>query len=74
MDTASLIEQFENVVSTGFRQTSDDGIHTMDQDYAENILKLHLAASELLSSRYDDAKQKIAKEYSEVRRNRCCEL
>ena len=66
MDTASLVEQFENVLSTEIGRCSESCSNGVDPAYAENILKLHLAASELLSNRYDDAKQRIAKEYSEV--------
>lgn len=69
LEAESLVAQFEAILSgdlNSARKDANDASHKGVSDHAHNVLKLHLAASELMSSRYNDAKQKIADEYSKV--------
>ncbi|OQR77119.1 exocyst complex component 5-like, partial [Tropilaelaps mercedesae] len=77
LEAESLVAQFESILSGN---PSERGNVLVDKtgksisDRAHNVLKLHLAASELMSSRYNEAKQKIAEEYSKVEAELLSEL
>lgn len=73
LEAKALVGQFENVLSGPSGATegasSAQGKDPDDEDAmgrARDVLKLHLAASELMSDEYDEAKQKIAEQYSQV--------
>lgn len=68
LEAESLVAQFEEILSGDSEKliSRHDSTCSNASERAQNILKLHLAASELMSSRYNEAKQKIAKEYSRV--------
>ncbi|XP_022651485.1 exocyst complex component 5-like isoform X1 [Varroa destructor] len=77
LEAESLVAQFEAILSgdlNSARKDANDASHKGVSDHAHNVLKLHLAASELMSSRYNDAKQKIADEYSKVEAELLAEL